>query len=178
MKKQMLWLVCLAIAVSATGCTNNDAESGQKQEQASNTPVWRETETVATGRWSTIQNTQPSLYIFTPTHYAMMGTIGDRPQALYKALDPTTEEKIAAFDSFWGNSGTYEVTGDVVTIRPVVARNPNFMAGGFEKYQFGVDGDTLSLTLKSTDGHYRLSEEVVPDSRLPSEALIKLVRVL
>ena len=152
-------------------------------EQASSTTanplegVWRETEIVATGRWPSIQNPQPSLYIFTPTHYAMMGTIGELPRALYKSFDPTNEEKIAAFDSFWGNSGTYEVTGDVMTIRPVVARVPNFMAGGFEKWRFSVDGDTLSLSLKSTDGHYRIGEKVVPDSRSLSEGLTKLVRV-
>ena len=139
--------------------------------------VWRETEIVATGRWQSIQNPQPSLYIFTPTHYAMMGTIGEHPRALYKSFDPTNEEKIAAFDSFWGNSGTYEVTGDVLTIRPVVARNPNFMAGGFDKLQFSVDGDTLSLSLKSTDSHYRLGEKIVPDSRSLSEYLTKLIRV-
>ena len=140
--------------------------------------VWRETEIVVTGRdASTIQNPQPSLYVFTPTHYAMMGTLGDRPRPLFKSLDPTTEERIAAFDSFWGNSGTYEITGDVLTIRPVVARMPNFMAGGFERYQFRLDGNTLLLTSKSTDGNYRIGEQVVPDSRPISETRTKLVRV-
>ena len=139
--------------------------------------VWREIEIMTTERGQSIQNPQPSLYIFTPTHYSMMGTIGEHPRALYKSLDPTNEEKIAAFDSFWGNSGTYEVTGDVLTIRPIVARNPNFMAGGFDKFRFSVDGDTLSLNLESTDSHYRLGETVVPDSRSLSKYLTKLVRV-
>jgi Lipocalin-like domain len=140
--------------------------------------VWRETEIVVTGRdASTIQNPQPSIYVFTPTHYAMMGTLGDRPRALFKSLDPTNEEKIAGFDSFWGNSGTYEVTGDVLTIRPVVARMPNFMAGGFQRYQFHVDGNTLLLTSKSTDENYRVGEQVMPDARPTSETRTRLMRV-
>jgi len=140
--------------------------------------VWREAEIVVTGRdAATIQNPQPSLYIFTPSHYAMMGTFGDRPRALLKSFDLTTEEKIAAFDSFWGNAGTYEVSGDILTIRPIVARNPSFMAGGFDKYQFRLDGDTLWLTEKSPDFHMRIGEQVVGDPRPPSETRTKLVRV-
>ena len=140
--------------------------------------VWREAEIVVTGaNASTIQNPQPSLYLFTPTHYAMMGTLGDRPRPLNKAFDPTKEEKIAAYDSFWGNAGTYEVTGDILTIRPIIARVPNFMAGGYQKYQIRVDGDTLWLTGKSMDEYFRFGEQVVPASPLPSETRTKLARV-
>ena len=132
--------------------------------------VWRETEIVVTGRdASTIQSPQPSLYVFTPTHHAMMGTLGDRPRVLFKSLDPTNEEKVAAFNSFWGNSGTYEVSGDVLTIHPVVARMPNVMAGGFQRYQFRLDGNSLLLTSKSTDENYRVGEQVLPDSRPTNE---------
>ena len=175
--------VLLTVTLAALSCRAPEQASSTAAEQAGTSSgplegVWREAEIVITGREaSTTQNPQPSLYMFTPTHYAMMGTLGDRPRALYKTLNPTNEEKIAAFDSFWGNSGTYEVTGDVLTIRPVIARMPNFMADGFEKYQFRVDGDTLWLTFKSTDGHYRLGDQVVPDSRPPSETQTKLVRV-
>lgn len=110
--------------------------------------VWREAEIVVTGaNASTIQNPQPSLYIFTPTHCGMMGTLGDRPRELYKALDATNEEKIAAYNSFWGNAGTYEITGDTVTIRPIIARMPNFMAGGLQKL-----GDSDRLVTSSTNG--------------------------
>ena len=107
----------------------------------------------------------------------MMGTLGDRPRVLFKSLDPTNEEKVAAFNSFWGNSGTYEVSGDVLTIHPVVARMPNFMAGGFQRYQFRLDGNSLLLTSKSTDENYRVGEQVLPDSRPTNETRTKLVRV-
>jgi hypothetical protein len=139
--------------------------------------VWEETAIITTGRdAANIGHPQPSLYIFTPTHYAMMGTLGDQPRADYHALIPTNDEKLAAFDSFWGNSGTYEINGDVLTIRPRVARMPNFM-GGFERYQFHIDGNTLTLSFKSTDGNYRVSGKVVPDDRPFSETRTTLVRV-
>ena len=173
----------LTITLAAISCRAPEQASSTTtaQNRTAANPLegaWRETEIVVTGRdASTIQNPQPSLYVFTPTHYAMMGTLGDRPRALFKSLDPTNEEKMAAFDSFWGNSGTYEVTGDVLTTRPVVARMPNFMAGGFERYQFRIDGNTLMLTSKSTDENYRVGEQVVPDSRPISETRTKLVRI-
>ena len=119
----------------------------------------------------------PVFIIFTPTHYAMLGIIGEHARPMYKTINPTNEEKVAAYDSFWGNAGTYEITGDTVTIRPIVARVPNFMAGGFQKYQFLLEGDTLWLTGKSTDVYWLFGEQAVPDSRTLSETRTKLVRV-
>ena len=101
----------------------------------------------------------------------------DRSPRLTWWGDATKEEKIAAYDSIWGNAGTYEVTGETVTIRPIISRVPNFMAGGYQKYQFRVDGDTLWLTGKSTDELFRFGEQVVPASPMPSETRTKLVRV-
>ena len=180
MKRMLVALGVLGFACMAAQA--QEAKPGAAKQGSTVTGplegVWREAEVVITGaNASTVQNPQPSLYIFTPTHYAMMGTIGDRPRALYKAADPTTEEKVVAYDSFWGNAGTYEVTGDKVTIRPVIAKVPNFMAGGSDTYQFRVDGDTLWLTGKSTDLYSRFGEEVVPIPLRPSEFRARLVRV-
>jgi len=175
--------VLLTVTLAALSCRAPEQASSAAAEQNGTGAgplegVWREAEIVVTGaNASTIQNPQPSLYIFTPTHYAMMGTFGDRPRELHKALDATNEEKIAAYNSFWGNAGTYEVTGDTVTIRPIIARMPNFMTGGLQKFQFRLDGDTLWLTGKSTDDYYRLGEQVVPDSRPSSATRTTLVRV-
>ncbi len=54
--------------------------------------------------------------------------------------------KVAAYDSFVANAGTYEVADSTLTIHPVVARSPNFMSGGSDKYRFRVSGDTLWLS--------------------------------
>ncbi len=140
--------------------------------------AWKVVEIVVTGAGaSNNANPQPSLFIFAKTHYSMMLVPGTQPRALFKAEEPTNEEKIPAFDSFVANTGTYEVTGSTLTIRPIVARYPNFMAGGFDKYQFRIEGNTLWLTDKSTDLNHRIGERVVPSSAPLKETRLKLVRV-
>src|SRR5262245_60770770 len=42
---------------------------------------------------------------------------------------------------------------------------PNFMTGGFQRYKFQMDGNTLLLSSKSTDENYRIGKQVLPDSR-------------
>ena len=140
--------------------------------------VWKVVEIVVTGAGaSTSSNPQPSLLILTQGHYSQVGVLGDKARTLYKAEEPTNAEKVAAFDSFFGNAGTYEVSGSTLTIHPIVARNPNFMAGGFEKYQFRLDGNNLWLTDKSSDTSYRIGPRVVPSSAPASETRTKYVRV-
>lgn len=94
-------------------------------------------------------NPQPNLFIFTRNHYSMMLVPGTQPRASFKVSPsvamPTDQEKIAAFDSFVANTGTYEVTGSTLTIRPIVARYPNFM-GGSDELPFRIEGNTLWLT--------------------------------
>ena len=178
--KVMLLLTITAVTISCRSSEPASSAAVESDKKASNPleGVWRETEVVVTGRdASNNQKAQPSLYIFTPTHYAMLGTIGDHPRALLKSFNLTSEEKIAAFDSFFANAGTYEISGDTLTIRPVVARNPSFMAGGFDKYQFRLDGDSLLLTEKSPDLHIRIGEQVLGDPGALSETRTKLVRV-
>ena len=140
--------------------------------------VWKVAEIVVTGAdASNVANPQPSLFIFAKSHYSMMLIPGNEPRTLFKGEEPTNQEKMSAFDSFVANTGTYEVTGSTLTIRPIVARYPNFMAGGFSKYQFQMDGNTLWLTEKSTDLHHRIGKRVVPSSAPVSETRLKLVRV-
>ena len=87
------------------------------------------------------------LYIFTPgNHYSIMFATKDRPQ-----IDDTNKASADELRAMWGpmaaNAGTYEVSGNVVTIRPIVAKIPIVMApGAIEVYAFSVDGKTLSLT--------------------------------
>ena len=140
--------------------------------------VWKVVEIVVTGAGaSTSSNPQPSLLILTRGHYSQVGVSGDKARTLYKAEAPTDAEKVAAFDSFFGNAGTYEVNGSTLTIHPMVARNPNFMAGGSQKYQFRIDGNNLWLTYKSSDISVRLGPRVVPSSDPASETRTKYVRV-
>jgi len=87
------------------------------------------------------------LYVFTPgNHYSIMFATKDRPQ-----IDDTNKASADELRAMWGpmaaNAGTYEVSGNLVTIRPIVAKIPIVMApGANEVYAFSVDGKTLSLT--------------------------------
>ena len=100
---------------------------------------------------STITSPQPSLFLFAKQHYSYLFVPGTQPRALYKErFEPTDAERLAAYNSFVANSGTYEITESTITIRPIVARNPNFMAGEFLlTYVYRVQGDSLWLTLTS-----------------------------
>jgi hypothetical protein len=76
----------------------------------------------------------------------MMAATTDRPDItdLSKA---TREDLLALYGPMLGNAGAYEIDGDRVTIRPVVAKIPVVMKpGAFEVYEFHIDGNTLSLT--------------------------------
>jgi len=140
--------------------------------------AWKVAEIVVTGAdASSTPNPQPGLSIFTRTHYSFLWVPGNQPRTLFKAEDPTNEEKIMAFDSFVGNTGTYEVSGTTLTIRPMVARFPNCMGGAFMRYQFQVDGNTLLLTQKSADVNCRIGQRAVPASAPASETRWKLTRV-
>ena len=60
---------------------------------------------------------------------------------------PRFEELLALYGPMLGNAGSYEIAGNLVTIRPVVAKIPVVMKpGAYEVYEFKIDGRTLSLT--------------------------------
>jgi Lipocalin-like domain len=86
------------------------------------------------------------VYIFAGKHYSMMFAATDRPQ-----IDDTSKATADELRAMWGpmtaNAGTYEVSGNLVTIRPIVAKIPVVMKpGANEVYAFRVEGNTLSLT--------------------------------
>lgn len=85
----------------------------------------------------------PSLSIFTDRHYSAMAVIGPRPR--FAPGQATDADKLATYDAFAGNSGTYEVSGATVTMHPIVSKN-EYMMGSTPRAEFKVDGDTLTWT--------------------------------
>ncbi|HZE70580.1 MAG TPA: lipocalin-like domain-containing protein [Pyrinomonadaceae bacterium] len=165
--KGLTLLVLCTIVVSAQSSTKKPIEG-----------AWKVTEIVVTGEnESNVPNPQPGLIIFTQKHYSAMWVPGNQPRTLFKGDVPTNEEKIAAYDSFVANSGTYEVDGATLTLHPMVARSPNFMAGGVSKYQLRIEGTTLWLTQKNTDLSVRSGDRVAPSSGPVSEIRLKFSRV-
>jgi hypothetical protein len=59
----------------------------------------------------------------------------------------TADELRAAWGPLFSEAGSYEITGSVITMRPVVAKNPDAMArGAFTTHTFRLQGDTLWVT--------------------------------
>ena len=155
----------ITLVVVAMACTPSAEQEPVTQESATaeaeieESPLvgaWRITEfSFASPDTSfTISDPQPSLMIFLTSHYSQMYVPGDEPRELFSgdepvlgAQEPTDAEVLTAFGSFIANSGTYEVSGSTIVTRPIVAKTPNFMAGGSLSYTYRVDGDTLWLTI-------------------------------
>jgi len=165
--KGLTILVLFTTAISAQNSTKKPIEG-----------VWKVTEIVVTGAdAANVATPQPGLIIFARKHYSVIWIPGNQPRSLFKGEDPTNEEKIAAYDSFVANSGTYEVAGETLTLHPVVSRSPNFMAGGAAKNQFRIEGTTLWLIQKNTDLSVRIGDRVATSSGPASETRLKLTRV-
>jgi hypothetical protein len=121
--------------------------------------AWRVTEVTVTGaNAATNKSPQPALYLFTKQHYSIVVVNGTSPRKnLGPAADPeklTDAEKLArfeAYDPFVANSGTYEVSGGILTTHPLVAKNPGTM-GTTQAREFRIDGTTLTLIQKSAPG--------------------------
>ena len=62
--------------------------------------------------------------MFTEHHYSWIGTRGSGSRERLSD-EPSDAERLAAWQPFFANAGTYEVTGSTVTFRAIVAKNPN-----------------------------------------------------
>ena len=119
---------------------------------------------------------QPSVFLFGDKHYSMMRVTGNQPRTLAATDSATDAEKLAAYDSFIANTGTYEVADSTLTIHPVVARSPNYMSGGSDKYHFHVSGDTLWLSNTGTDIRTMVGGQLVGPQGPQNATMLVLVR--
>jgi hypothetical protein len=88
---------------------------------------------------------QAALYLFTPTRYSMVLAATNRPD-IADMSKAGADELRAIWGPLLANAGTYEVSGDLITIHPIVAKSPVVMkAGANEVYRFRIEGKTLTL---------------------------------
>lgn len=88
---------------------------------------------------------QAGLYLFTPTRYSMILAAAGRPD-IADTSKATADELRAVWGPLLANAGTYEISGDLITIHPLVAKIPVVMRpGANEVYQFRIEGKTLTL---------------------------------
>jgi hypothetical protein len=99
------------------------------------------------GVWQVDAGTSPQagLYLFTATHYGMLAATTDRPDVA-DTNKATADELRAIWGPLLANAGSYDFSGDLITIRPIVAKIPVVMkAGANEVYRFHIEGKTLTL---------------------------------
>ena len=111
--------------------------------------VWERREVTRTQAGEVTTDTQPgpSLYIFTESHYSIVGMRAGEADARYATpWTPTDEEKLARYGAVSVNAGTYEIGDGSLVVRPVVARVADFV-GGEARFEYQISGDTLWLTM-------------------------------
>jgi hypothetical protein len=115
--------------------------------------VWKITEVSLTSpdtSW-TQTDPRPALLMFAEHHYSSMGTRGSSPRERLSD-EPSDAERLEAWGPFWANAGTYEVTGSTVTLRAIVAKNPNNEGSWTRTFTYRVEGDTLLTSFETATG--------------------------
>lgn len=129
--------------------------------------AWRILDVTRDSAGTRITRAHPGVYLFTQRHYSVARIESDRPRRDFPAgLRRTTETYVDIWGPFAAHSGTYEIQGDRVTMRAVVAKNPSAMQpGSYNVHTFRVVGDTLWLrNVANSSG------------RVTDGTLVKLVR--
>jgi hypothetical protein len=129
-----------------------------QSKSASIQGVWQAVEVTVTGpgaRTIVIPEPRPNLVILSARHYSRVSVEAEQPRPML--ADPakaTADELRAAWGPFVGEAGTYEVSGNTITMRPIAAKNPAAMtSGAYVTYSFKLDGNTLVVTyLRNQNG--------------------------
>ncbi len=111
--------------------------------------VWKFTEIKATGpNAHTNSKPLPGLLIFTGRHYSVVHVTSDDPRPPLPDVEKATAaELLKAYRPFLANAGTYVISGETLSMYPVVAKNPNMKPGeSFDTYTFRLQGSTLTVT--------------------------------
>lgn len=104
---------------------------------------------------------QPGLVLFTRRHYSLMYVEGTAPRKPF--VDPfgaTDAEKLVAFDTFAGHTGTFAVNDSVVEMTIVVSKNPSLaspdMRSSFARFVYRISGDSLVLRRQAPRGAFTM----------------------
>jgi hypothetical protein len=101
----------------------------------------------STPRTLTVPQPGPYLTLFTAKHYSRTEVQSETPRPLLPDPSKASADELRAV---WGpvvaEAGTYEVTGDTITMHPLASKSPAAMAtGAFIVCSFKLDGATLTI---------------------------------
>jgi Lipocalin-like domain len=136
----------VSLVLSATSLVTVTAHAQSKAPVLAG--AWRLTELKRTGPKAETLKNPPGLLIFTGKHWSRMYVDSDEPRTQIPDLEKATAaEFVASWGPFVAASGTYEVSGNTLTCRALIAKNPNVMASGnVAVYTFKIEGNTLTMT--------------------------------
>jgi hypothetical protein len=113
--------------------------------------VWQAVEVTISGptpRTFTIPEPRPNLTILTAKHYSRVQVESEGPRPIL--TDPAkanADELRSTWGPFAAEAGTYEITGNLITMRPIAAKNPAAMVpGAFSTWSYKLVADTLWVT--------------------------------
>ena len=115
--------------------------------------VWKVTEW--TERGTTNTNPEPGLIIFSRGYYSVAILMAPRadsmpPEGGRKSTDAEKIEYFELWKWFVGTSGSYEVKGSTIVMRPIAAKNPWDMTRPPQQPEFKLEGsNTLWLIPKA-----------------------------
>jgi hypothetical protein len=112
--------------------------------------VWKVTQVASRspgGEWEPRPAPYVSQFIFTDKHYSYMYVPGSEPRGRFAGGPnaPSDAEKIAAYQSFVGATGSYSLSGRALTMNALVHKNPNEMGGTALVYTVTVGGGTIRM---------------------------------
>jgi len=140
----------LLLVLLGVGLLTN-REVAQESKTDSLQGVWQVVEvrmTAPTPRTITIPEPRPNLTILTAGHYSRVSVEAEGPRPILADVSKASADELrAAWGPFAAEAGTYEIKGDVITMRPIAAKNPAAMApGAFSTWSYELAGDTLRVT--------------------------------
>jgi hypothetical protein len=149
----------VALVVGVTALAVPMGVCGQSAAQSLE-GAWRVTQMVISGQ--TIDTPQPGLLLFTGNHYSYTLINGDQPRPDLPRGFASAPELLAVWSPFSANAGTFELSGDRMTRRAIVAKSPDAMAAGaYNEYTFRMDADTLWITTVGTEAGPTMSPSTV-----------------
>ena len=119
--------------------------------------VWQLTEVTTTGadgKTETEKATQPSMYLFTKTHYSIIYVASDKPRTVMDDYSKATQEQLLSIfvNEFIANAGTYEVKAGKLTVHPMVAKSPSYMQSGtWTTSTMTMKGNMMTLVSDSSN---------------------------
>ena len=139
MKIRSFWLICLGLLPAiVVGQSPRGPLEG----------VWQAVEVTRVGAGPSTLKPGPNLTIFAARHYSRIDvqTEKDRP-VLANVADATAGQLREVWGPLVAEAGTYELADNLITLRPIVSKNPAAMAPGVSiVYSYKMEGETLTLT--------------------------------